>query len=233
MVLFQNLTGSSSANRRRALLDLGWKEEAESAEDPNVIGDGRFYRVNLDDDPEMEAILTLKTGSDRARIVILKKSGGQWWQVGRFYLTDIWTASDAQLMLEIRNIVDFDSKEILIREKGKGSDIQKEIELAVYRLYAGRLYRTFQITEEFALRRYSEAGVDTIEDERNEIFYPEPVQGQGAYLVVNRSEQNIPWSDWGVIDRPRNVVGCIPYRWDPIKYLFVADRSASSKFCRK
>src|SRR5690242_4559608 len=50
LVLFQNLIGSSSANRRRALLDLGWKEAAKFAEDHNVIGDARFYRVNLDDD---------------------------------------------------------------------------------------------------------------------------------------------------------------------------------------
>jgi hypothetical protein len=233
MVLFQNLIGSSSANRRRALLDLGWKEEAKFAEDPNVIGDARFYRVHLDDDPEMEAVLKLQVGRDGTRLLIFKRSEGQWWRIGDFLLWYMWTANDADRMLELRNIVDFDHQDIIIRLTAGGSDIQKETELNMYRLYKGRLYRTFETTEEFALRRFSEPGAEMIEDERNDIYYPEPEQGKDAYFVVRRSKQTMPSSEWGILERPRKIVDCVPYRWDPIKYLFVADRSASSNFCRK
>jgi len=230
-VILQNLIGSSSANRRRALLDLGWKEEVKYAEDPTLIGDARFYRVNLDDDLEMEAILTLQVGRDRTRVLIFKKSESQWWRIGDFMLSYMWTANSAERMLELREIVGFDHKDIIIRVTAGGSDIQKEIELNMYRLYKGRLYRTFETTEEFALRRYSDAG-EMIEDERNDIYYPEPPQGKDAYIVVRRSKQTMPSSEWGVLERPQEIVDCIPYRWDPIKYLFFADRSASGRFCQ-
>lgn len=233
LTIFQNLIGSSAANRRRALLDLGWNEEAKFAEDPNVIGDARFYRVNLDDDPEMEAILKLTDGIGRETdALVFKKSGKEWWRVGVFSLSYMWTANDADHMLELRDIVGFDHKDIIIRVTAGGSDIQKEIGLGIYRLYKGRLYRTLETTEEFAVRRYPDAG-EMVEDERNDIYYPEPEQGKDAYIVVRRSKQDIPRSDWGVIDHPRKVIGCVPYRWDPIKYLFVADRSASEKFCQE
>jgi len=230
-VIFQNLAGSSSANRRRAFLDLGWKDQVEFAEDPHVIGDARFDRVNLDDDPEMEAVLTLQVGRDRTQILIFKKSEGQWWRIGDFLLWYMWTANAAERILELRNIVDFDHKDIVIRLTAGGSDIQKEIELTMYRLYRGRLYRTFETTEEFALRRFPEAG-EMIEDERNDIYYPEQEQGKDAYIVVRRSKEMIPAAEWGIVERSRKVIGCTPYRWDPIKYLFVADRSASVRFCQ-
>lgn len=143
----------------------------------------------------------------------------------------MWTANAAERMLELRNIVDFDHRDVVIRLTAGGSDIQKEIELSMYRVYQGRLYRTFETTEEFALRRSSDVG-EMIEDERNEIYYSEPQQGKDSYSVVRRSKQTMPSSEWGVLERPRKLVDCIPYRWDPIKYLFVADRSASGRFCQ-
>jgi hypothetical protein len=231
LTIFQNLTGSSIANRRRALLDLGWKEEAKFAEDPSVIGDARFYPVNLDDDPEMEAILKLTVGVG-TDVLVFKKSEGQWWRIGAFSGRILWTQDDAKHMLELREALGFDHKDIIIRLKAAGSGIQNAIQLRMYRIYQGRLYRTFETDEDSAVRKSSDAG-EMIEDERNDIYYPEPELGKDSYIVVRRSKQTMPSSEWGILEKPRKIVDCIPYRWDPIEYLFVADRSASSKFCRK
>jgi hypothetical protein len=227
LVIFQNLIGSSSANRRRAISQLGWKDDEKFAEDPSFISDARFYRVNLDDDPEMEAILKLKVGFYETRVLIFRKTMGQWWRIGEFSLTYMWVANEAEDMLELRDIVGLGYKDIVIRLTAGGTDIQKAIVLSIYRLYKGPLYRTFETTEEFAVRRLT-----MIDDERNRIYYPEPEQDKDTYIVVRNSKQFIPESDWGVVEFPPKVIDCIPYRWDPAKYLFVVDRSATGKFCR-
>jgi hypothetical protein len=135
-------------------------------------------------------------------------------------------------MLELREALGFDHKDIIIRLKAGGSDIQNAIQLSMYRVYQGRLYRTFVTSEDFAVRRYPDAA-EMIEDVRNDIYYPEPELGKDYYIVVRRSKQTMPSSEWGVLERPRKLVDCVPYRWDPVKYLFVADRSVSAKYCRK
>lgn len=196
-----------------------------------MIGDARFYRVNLDDDPEMEAILMLNVGYRDTSVLIFKKSEARWWCVGVFSLWYMWTSDDAGRMLELRSIVDFDSKDIVIRTTAGGSDIQKEIELNIYRLYRGRLYRTFGLTEEFALRKFPSVEAMMIDDDRHLISYPEPKQGEDRYIVVRRSRQSVPASEWDVVERPPKIIDCVPYRWNPVKYLFIADRSASPRFC--
>jgi hypothetical protein len=230
-VIFQGLISPSSVRRRHAILQLGWKEQEKFAEDPTLIGDARFYRVNLDDDPEMEAILMLNVGSHNTEVLVFKRSEGRWWCVGVFSLWYMWTSDDAGRMLELRNIVDFDNKDIVVRLTAGGTDIQKEIELSIYRLCRGRLYRTFELTEEFALRKFPSPGAMMIEDDRHFISYPEPKQGEDPYIVVHRSTQSVPASEWDVIERLPTIVDCVPYRWNPVKYLFIADRSASPRFC--
>ncbi|MGH9647189.1 MAG: hypothetical protein ACRD4E_10265 [Bryobacteraceae bacterium] len=232
-VIFQNLIGSSVANRRRAIVELGWKDEVRFADDPTFIGDARFSRVNLDDDPEMESILTLTLGIGReTSALIFKNSEGQWWRVGVFSISVEWSTDDAEHIFELRNIVDFDHKDIIIRSKGAGTGIQRAIDLSIYRLYQGRLYRTFGISEEFAFDKYSPSGDEMIEDERHEVFYPEIESGKDGYLVVRRSKQMVPVSEWELLPRAPKATSCLPYRWDPIKYQFVADRSVAVKFCR-
>lgn len=214
LIIFQNLISSSSANRRDAIVQLGWKDEAKFAEDPAFIGDARFYRVNLDDDPDFESILMLTIGRGReTRALVFKRSDGKWWRIGSFSLWYMWRQDDAERMLELRNIVDGDHKDIVVRLTAGGSDIQREIELSIYRLYQGRLYRTFEMTEEFASRSPSSAGM-----QRKQILYPERDRAQGPYIVVHSS-------------RVPETVDCVPYRWDPVKYLFTPDRPASRRLC--
>src|SRR5581483_4545993 len=121
---------------------------------------------------------------------------------------------------------------IIIRLTAGGSDIQKEMELSIYRVYGERLYRTFHTTEQFALRRFPGPGQMVIDDERRHIFYPYIAQGERPYIVLRHTTQIVPESEWGVTDKPARILSCIPYRWDPIKYVFIADRSASARFCQ-
>jgi hypothetical protein len=230
--IFQALTGPSSANRRRAIIQLGWKDDEAFADDPTFLGNARLYRVNLDDDPEMEIILVFDIGVGReTRLLIFKSSQAEWYRIGAFTLWYMWGPDDAEHMLELRNIIDFDHKDIIIRLTAGGSDIQKEVELSIYRIYDGRLYRTFHTTERFALRRFSERREMVIDDERHHIFYPDLVQGTQPYIVVRHTKELVPESAWGVTEKPAKTLSCVPYRWDPIKYVFTADRSTSAMFC--
>jgi len=62
LTVFQKLIGSSSEQRRQAIVELGWTGDEKFAEDPSFVRNARFYRVNLDDDPEYEAIMTVDIG---------------------------------------------------------------------------------------------------------------------------------------------------------------------------
>jgi hypothetical protein len=100
----------------------------------------------------------------------------------------MWGPNEAERMLELRNIVDFDHKDIIIRLTSGGSSIQKEVLLSIYRLYQGRLYRTFQTTEEFAVRTFPTPAVMMIEDEVHRLDYPDLDQAKGAFIVLRRLE---------------------------------------------
>lgn len=230
--IFQNLISESSANRRLGLSQLGWKDGEQYADDPTFIGNARFDRVNLDDDQEMEAILMVDLGLGRQTdVLIFKKTAGAWWRVGIFSLDYMWSHNDAEHMLELLNIVDFDHIDIVVRVTGGGSDIQKAIDLSIYRLYAGRLYRTFNTRQEFALRKFLSPDKTVIEDECNRVFYPEIPTGEPAYIVVHHTKQTVPDQEWGVIERTPKLLDCTPHRWNAVKYQFVADPSAARKFC--
>lgn len=233
LTIFQNLIGSSPEQRRQAIVELGWTGDEKFAEDPSFVQNARFYRVNLDDDPEYEAIMTVDIGFGRStRALIFKRSNNQWSRVGTFSLDYMWGPDEAEHMLELRNIVDFEHKDILIRLTSGGSDIQKEVQVYIYRLYQGRLYRTFQTTEEFAVRRFPTPGVMMIEDEVHRLDYPALEQAKGAFIVLHSSKTSMRASEWGILEPQRNRIDCLPYRWDPSSYAFIADQRAAARLCQ-
>ena len=231
--LFQKLIGSSAEQRRQAIVELGWMGDEQFAEDPTFIQNARFDRVNLDDDPDYEAIMTVDIGFPPAtRILIFKRESNQWLQVGKFSLVYMWGPDEAEHMLELRNIVDFDHKDIVIRLTSGGTDIQKEILLSIYRLHQGRLYRTFETIEDFALRRFPAPGAMIIEDEINHIDYPELKRSEGVYIVLRSWKDLVKASDWELQKKHPKLVSCVPYRWDASKYTFIADQTTAPKFCQ-
>jgi len=141
----------------------------------------------------MEAILEIGIAlPPQTQVMIFKKSDNKWWRVGTFSLWYMWEEDKAEHMLELRNIIDLDHKDVIIRLTAGGTDIQKETELSIYRLYKGRLYRTFETTEEFALRRFPSPGLMMIEDVRSQISYPEVDRREGAYIVERIFKQSVP-----------------------------------------
>lgn len=233
LTAFQKLIGSSSEQRCQAIFELGWTGDEKFAEDRSFVRNARFYRVNLDDDPEYEAIMTVDIGFPLStRALIFKRSRNQWLRVGNFVLDYMWGPDQAERMLELRNIVDFEYKDIIIRLTGGGTDIQKAVQLSIYRLYQGRLYRTFQTTEEFAVRRFPGPGVMMIEDEVHRLDYPDLDQAKGAFIVLHGSKTLVRASEWGILEPQPNRIDCLPYRWEPSRYTFVEDQNAAARLCQ-
>ena len=230
--IYRKIGSASTSDRRDAFAQLGWKEYLDF-EDPDLIGNTGFYQVNLDDDPEMEAIIKVDISfPTQTWVLIFKHKDGEWRRIGDFRLWYLWDPDKAERMLELRNIVDLSHKEILIRQSAGGTDIQRCTDLTIYRVYDGLLYQTFETTEDFASHPMTRQGLTPdIEEVRHDISWRGADNGEAPYLFVHNSKRWVPDSAWGVVEVPFKSTGCDAWRWDPVEYLFIRDRAASVRLC--
>ena len=70
-----------------------------------------------------------------------------WWIVGDFSYWYLWEPAQAERFLELREIISYRSKEIVVRETSGGSNAW-EIGLSIYRMHGRFLYRIFNTDEE-------------------------------------------------------------------------------------
>ena len=102
-------------------------------------------------------------------------------RLGSFTARGIALVAQAERLIELREIVWYGRKDIIVREQAGGTGVA-ETTLSIYRMYEGRLYRIFRMIED----RYDApiGGSGTITQHR-QIEFPELDPATGKFLVVH------------------------------------------------
>ena len=132
VTVFQNLLGPSKDSRRVAYQALGWSKEAIDEALP--ADDARLYAVNLDADAELEYVLIVSAGPATTVAYVFDQDSQGWWQVGMFDYWWHWNADQAERLIELREIVWYGRKDIVVREQNGGTGVA-ETDLSIYRIY--------------------------------------------------------------------------------------------------
>jgi hypothetical protein len=165
LTLFRNLLSTSTDDRRSAYRALRWDQDDEASPPTDV----RLDATNLDADRDLEYVLIVRGSVDNSAAFIFDKDSEGWWEIGQFYCSWHCLADQAERLIELREIVWYGRKDIIVREQAGGTGVE-ETTLSIYRMYEGRLYRIFQTMED----RYDApiGGSGTITQHR-QIEFPE------------------------------------------------------------
>jgi hypothetical protein len=220
--IFQRLISKTAADRQSAAKQLGWDSAEFSQPD-----DARLFLTNLDSDEEQEVIIVYSfSGSPPGTVALVfdrQKDG--WMQVGSFGYWWHWDSNQAEKLIELREIVSYRRKDILVRTRNGGTGVA-ETELAIFRMHDGKLYRVFRAVED----SYNTFSGSIVEDERA-ITYPGEYSSD-SYIVVRHTRTKRPLEEDSKRSvRPRPRVSCTAFRWTPQRFTFLADKDASARFC--
>jgi hypothetical protein len=220
------LTSGDPDQCRRAWKLLGWQT---SERDPKPR-DARIQLTNLDADEELEIIFVLSGVPTTTVVAVFNRDQtGTWFQVGEFTYWWRWNSEAAERLLELRELVDSGTKDILIRIPNGGSDGLMR-ELSIYRLRPdGQLRRVFRSTE-LEIHGDSCCSGWTTETRRQVLFPGRFEAGSARYLAVRQFSARYPQQQ--ETNKWRSL-GCYAYRWDANQFGFVLDRTpAATEYCR-
>lgn len=187
--LLSQLLSKDIRQRRSALdqLDMSWLGESG-------VSDVRLIAVNLDADPDLERVLIVRGNRDAASI--LKEMSGAWWEIGAFL------HQGHHAFLEVETTVWPGTNDVIVRSGGSQGTGVGEVDLSIYRIWHGRLYRVLQIVE----NAYNFTG--SVE---STVTYPVlPTSGAPA-IIVHQTNQT----------GQRRDSKCLAYRWDLERFAFV------------
>jgi hypothetical protein len=224
VTIFQNVLSSSKTDRGRAYQDLGLgKDGPDEAPQPR---DARLYAVNLDAGSDLEYVFAMSSWPVGSVAYVFAKDAEAWWEVGKFGYRWHWNSDQAERFIELREIVSYGRKDIIVREQNGGTGFAVT-DLSIYRMHEGRLYRIFHTTEDAF--HYVYGGGETVFEERK-IEYPEPGPVGGKFLVVRYRGRTEPDKPDGK-SRTRHTQSCSAYWWDAAHFVFVEQKSAAGKLC--
>ena len=224
LTIFQNVLSTSKDNRRRAYQDLGWSKDAlDPAAQP---GDARLSAVRLDTGSDLEYVLIMNVWPPGTVAYVFAKNDQCWWEVGKFHYSWHWNSGQADRFIELREVVSYGRKDIIVREQGGGTGVS-ETRLSIYRMHEGRLYQIFQAIEDAF--HYVLGGGETVYEERK-IEYPDSDPARGKFLVV-RYHKRTELDKASGRDQTRETHSCSAHRWDAEHFAFVKDGSATARLC--
>ena len=153
---------------------------------------------------------------------VLYQNGKAWWAIGDFTYWLYWDANEAERFVELREIVRYGRKEIIVRDHEGGTGIA-ETWLSIYRMQNGNLYRVFRTLEDGS---YSNGGIS--EFEHRTLGYPEHGLEAPAFLVARYVKRTEPAEEGSPVRVMRK---CSVFRWDAAGFAFVGDKAATPKLC--
>jgi hypothetical protein len=194
--LFVKLVSKDPRQTRGALdrVGMSWFAEREPT-------DVRLFGVNLDSDPELERVLVVKANLDSVALV-LKKEGGVWWELGGFACCGPGSR-DPDSFIELKDTVWYGIKDLIVHQGASHGTGVGEIDLAIYRVWKGHLYRVFNIVE---------SAYTMQESESSRITYPNVDSSSAPRIIVVQRTKEMGH---------RTTTTCVPYRWDTARFAFV------------
>lgn len=215
----------STTERVEALRMLGFDPlEAELAEPPLM----KLVLSNLDEDADMEAVLSFEAGG-AAITLVFDEDKGQWWRVAQF--TD-WFRGGGSIdeAVTLRSHGGSGQPELIVRQRAGGTGVS-ETELIVFRLRNGRAHQVFKTTEDATYKIYGErARGNTFEHAWVRFSHDE--SGVGLIVIdrVKTRQNAVALPD---LDRALRMLPavCEVYRWDESSQKYISAPELSSRHC--
>lgn len=107
----------------------------------------RLERVQLDSDPELEALVRFERDGAGAFAVVLDFTGGEWREVGRFNTWWNYAKADGEGLVELRETVEAGVQDLVVRTRNGGTEDSRTV-LEVWRLRAGKMVVVVTLTEQ-------------------------------------------------------------------------------------
>jgi len=212
----QDLVSPVAARGARAFSEL---TGSQMTEDAAPVPNSNFRAVNLDGDPDLEYVFTLLHGgiTPSSSVVVVDRGADGWYAVGTFRYWWHWNAEDTERMVEVH------APFLLVRDIEGGSGLS-ETRVKIFRLWQGRLFKTFEAEEEATS---GGAGLDRKLQSR--IHFREAGFPLGTGLEVRNDETtSSAETRW----RPVRRRSCTGYAWVPRSFSFEASAMATREFCQ-
>ena len=221
--LFAKLRGASAEDQSRA------HEELFGSPLPKQLPafEGRLLILQMDSDPQPEAVLILDVLFARVAFVFDRDSAG-WWKVGRFSNRVRSSFSALERMIEARLVTD-SVNELIVREFGRMTEGRSNT-LQIYRLDRGLLHRVFE-TVEFREGPVAGSERDTVEIERTFLHFLEPglfVAHRLAAQIPGHSAPDLPEE---VLSGQGQTTGCAAHEWSASSRKYVEAPKRSKELC--
>ncbi len=244
--LVRQLLSAEMSQRIAALEILGVPETLGKPpppgwEDFTKVVDARVVYANLDEDPELEAIVVFAQGP-YAWAAVLDREDDRWYRVA---LLNCWCKYEADPLarfIELRTLVDPGRRDLIVRDSLGGTGVYWR-DAIMYRMKTGSLHEVLRIHEEKRNcdptappeRRgcsVTRASVSFLQQAASRRVVVSTVQGQLPVPPPQRGEPPVyppPGDDLRAVIP----VGCQGYAWDASRFRFAEDPRTTSIYCEK
>jgi hypothetical protein len=186
------------------------------------VNSARLVSAQLDNDPELEAILVVDLGTATV-IRVYDKGVEGWWEVGQLDSAPGANYKDPRKVPELRPVTHKESKDILLRGQDLGCAAGFcSRGMVILHMHEGRLYPIFQTTEWSGALCFFET---------REVSFPRFDTAVGQMVVrYTRDKQAEPPEGCGKPKPPEH--RCAVYTWDDASFSFGGLRKCSATQAR-
>ena len=241
--IVRGLLSADISQRMAALKAMGVSEELQRGPrgpgwvDMTKVSDVRLVSTNLDEDPELEAIV-ITTQQSYASAGIFDEQQGQWFRIALLGCWCKYENDPLSRFLELAHLVDQGREDLIVRDSLGGTGIYWR-EAVVYRMRGGELHEVLRIREENRECNTQRPGKPATycEDTRNFMSFPHEYVPRRIVVSTVKgkipipsaiNETHPPLGD--ILIQPASV-GCKGYAWNESGFQFVEDKSTTSLYC--
>jgi hypothetical protein len=231
------------SSRVAALKDLGVSEQLHrgpqepAGDDLTKVSDVRLVYTNLDEGPELEAIVTT-TQQSYAVAGIFRRNGDNWFRVAVLGCWCKYENDPLSRFLELAHLVDTGWEDLIVQDSLGGTGIYWR-DAVVYRMKAGALREVLRVREEdrWCNTQFPGKRATYCEDTRSFLSFPH--ESFPRRVVVSTVKGRIPIPPWvgdtyhplGDILEGPTPVGCKGYAWDELRFKFIENKETTALYC--
>ena len=183
--------------------------------------------VQLDEDPDLEYIITLTDQMYEDCAIVADKSPDGWYAVGRTCEDSGWVPDDSGPMVEVRRAF------VILRSFGHGTDGLQETYVGVYRMWKGRLYRTFEHVEKLHASQLAEPGKPRPDiDTSARIIFHDLASHPEIEVRAKETTTQVYNNTGEPLPPPTTTNSCDGYEWVPATFSFERTDNATKAFCK-
>ena len=170
--------------------------------------DVRVQRIQLDDDPPLEAVIQFILPGQGVMGRVLDPDGTGWREAGKFNSWWRFEPADAYRLFEFRETVAAGINDVIVRHRSGGTE-ESSTNLDIYRLRKGVLVNVLSLKEQQT----------AMEHPNNDVY-------ENAAQITYKSGR----IDVLLIRNPGNKRTCATYTWSEVRFRF--EESSTDNNCR-